>query len=88
MKKNNIILAICNDSYYRKHNSYPEEFQRTYAKEYYEFDTPEELIDKWCELDEGIWYWVLVNNQIICSGALDPDDIEILEDYFNISMED
>lgn len=52
------------------------------------FDTPKAFIRKWKRIVNekegpyGMWYWVLDNNEIICSGACDPGDIDIFEDYF------
>lgn len=59
---------------------------------YYAFDTAEEFIKKWLEIYDrpnGMWYWVLDmesphENKCICSGACDPDDIEIFNDYFGL----
>ena len=56
--------------------------------EKYTFDTPTEFIKKWYELDEGIWYSVCVDGEEICSGAVDPDDIDIFEEYFNTKFEE
>lgn len=55
---------------------------------YFAFDTIEDFINKWKRIINGeegpygMWYWVLVDNKLICSGACDPDDIEIFEEYF------
>lgn len=56
---------------------------------YYLFDTKEEFIQKWSELQNkpnGMWYWVLDNATLICSGAMDPDDILIFNDYWNTNF--
>lgn len=53
---------------------------------YYVFDTPEEFINKWqeiCEQPNGMWYWCVYDGECFCSGACDPDDIDIFENYFN-----
>lgn len=50
---------------------------------YYVFDTIEELIDKWEEIynkPNGMWYWCLDDGYCFCSGACDPDDIEIFKE--------
>ena len=52
---------------------------------YYVFDTMEEFINKWKEIYDkpnGMWYWCLDNGFCFCSGACDPDDIEIFEKHF------
>jgi hypothetical protein len=81
-----IMIAILDEDYLE--DNYPEEYNSNYAHETYTFDTPQEFIEKWYELDEGAWYWVLVGGEVICSGAVDPDDIEIFENYFGISFEE
>ena len=86
--KNKIMIAILDEKYYYKHHSYPEEYNSKYAHETYVFDTPEEFIKKWFEINEGDWYWVFAYGEEICSGAVDPDDIEVFEDYFNMSFEE
>lgn len=32
----------------------------------------------------GMWYWVVDDNNVILSGAIDPEDIDRLKDYFEI----
>ena len=83
--KYKIMVAILD---YDFEGDYPEVYNSSYAHESYTFDTPEEFIEKWYELDEGAWYWVYDKGEIICSGAVDPNDIEIFEDYFNMSFEE
>ena len=85
---NKIMVAILDYEYYEKHKSYPEEYNSRYAHTTYVFDTPQEFINKWYELYEGDWYWVFVNGEEILSGAVDPNDIETFEDYFNMSFEE
>lgn len=82
-----IMIAVLDDDYYLEHKSYPVEYNEDYAHEVYTFDTPQEFIKKWYELDEGAWYWVFVNSDIICAGAVDPDDIEGFEDYFGMKLQ-
>ncbi len=86
--KDKIMVAVLDYGYYIKHGSYPEDYNASYAHESYIFNTPEEFIKKWYELDEGAWYWVFVYGEEICSGALDPDDIETFEYHFNMSFEE
>jgi hypothetical protein len=44
-----------------------------------------------CEREEWIreygWTWVLDNGELICSGACDPGDEEIFEEYFGFEKE-
>ena len=83
-----IAMAILDYGYYTKHKEYPAEFNSDYAHKIYVFDTPEEFIQKWYEINEGDWYWVFVNGEEILSGAVDPDDIESFEYYFNMKFEE
>ncbi len=53
------------------------------------FNTPEEFIQKWLELDEnpeGMWYWVLDDGDCICSGAYDPCDIDGFKERWGESI--
>lgn len=55
---------------------------------YYAFTSLRDFIITWKKIVEnpdGMWYWVIdaINGNYICSGACDPYDIEIFEDYFN-----
>ena len=54
----------------------------------YTYDTEEEFIKDWLRIKEdpdSMWYWVFKDEEQICSGACDPDDIytflESFEDY-------
>lgn len=56
---------------------------------YYSFDTLGELIEEWERISENpdsMWYWVLDNGEVVCSGACDPDDYEIFEEVFDIPI--
>lgn len=59
---------------------------------YYAFNTQHEFFEAWEKMSEnpdGMWYWVMVDGKCICSGACDPGDIEIFNEYFNnISIHD
>lgn len=58
---------------------------------YYVFDTPEEFISKWeeiCYEPHGMWYWCLNDGECFCSGACDPNDIDIFEEYFGLGDKD
>ena len=51
---------------------------------YYIFDTMEEFINKWKEIlkiPHGMWYWCLDDGVCFCSGARDPDDINIFNEH-------
>jgi hypothetical protein len=85
--KDKIMMAILDDNYYLKHKDYPVEYNSNYAHEVYLFDTPEEFIQKWYDINEGDWYWVFVNGEEILSGAVDANDLESFEDYFGMELE-
>ena len=62
-------------------------FTGGYIHAYYAFDTVEDFIKKWKEIYEephGMWYWVLDNGELVCSGACDLMDIDIFEDYWGL----
>ena len=46
------------------------------------------LMEHLIEHPDGMWYWVLHEGKCICSGACDPDDMEIFENYFGITQEE
>lgn len=84
--KDKIFVALHDSDYCVLRDSYtfsaPPIFTGKHIREFYAFDTPEEFVAKWRELDEGAWYWVFDKGEIVCSGALDPNDIELFEDYW------
>ena len=66
---------------------FTDDFTGEYVHTYYAFDTVEEFLEKWEEIyDEpnGMWYWVLDDGELVCSGACDPYDIEIFEEHWGI----
>ena len=49
------------------------------------FNTPEDFVSKWLKIHDkpnGMWYWVLDDGECICSGACDPNDIEIFKRHW------
>ena len=66
---------------------FTDDFMGENIHEYYAFDTVEDFIKKWkeiCEEPNGMWYWVLDGECCICSGACDPCDIEIFNEYWGL----
>lgn len=58
---------------------------------YYAFDSVEEFLQKWKDfVDEpyGMWYWVIDEGKVICSGAVDPYDIEIFQEHWGLKEEE
>ena len=58
------------------------------------FDTPEEFLETFNRIIDseegpyGMWYWVLDHGEQICSGACDPDDIDIFEEHWNLNKKE
>lgn len=58
---------------------------------YYAFDSVEAFLQKWkefCDEPYGMWYWVIDEGTVVCSGAVDPGDIEIFEDHWGFTCEE
>lgn len=73
-----------------RYRYFTDDFTGDYVHTYYAFDTVEDFIKKWVEIyDEpnGMWYWVLDNGELVCSGACDPYDIEIFIDNWEEDKE-
>lgn len=59
---------------------------------YYAFDTPEEFMTAWRKMaycedgchPDGMWYWVLDNGKLICSGACDTYDEDIFIEHWGL----
>ena len=68
--------------------SFTDAFTGRSVNVYFAFDNPKDFIRKWNRIIDGkegpygMWYWVLDNNKLICSGACDPNDVDIFMDYF------
>lgn len=53
----------------------------------YEFDTMKEFMETWKKISDDpitMWYWVYDGENIVCSGAIDPNDEEIFTEYFEM----
>ena len=61
---------------------------------YYAFDTPAEFFKKWQSFHDyksggepdSMWYWVLDNGELVCSGACDPNDEDVFEEFWGESL--
>lgn len=86
LPKGKIVMAFVNDEDPEKDwEHFTDDWRGNDIRTYYAFDTPEEFMRAWRKMEEdpdGMWYWVLVDGQLICSGACDPNDEEIFADYF------
>ena len=84
--RDKIMIAVLDDGYYEEKGSYPEEFTDILPHAAFVFDTPEDFFQKWYELPEGAWYWCFDKGELFCSGAIDPSDIEIFKEHFDMSF--
>lgn len=83
------VLVLDEPEFFKLFSEYPEEFKEEYPHKKYEFKTPKEFVEHWYELPEGNWYWVYHgDNNLVCSGACDPNDLEIFEEYFGDALEE
>ena len=87
--KGKIVMAFTDpvDDDNEPYKYFTEKFTGKGIHTYYAFDTPEEFVQKWKKIQgkpNGMWYWVMDNEKLICSGACDPDDIMIFENHWNI----
>lgn len=97
MKYENKIVMAFTDPDENLDNPY-EVFTDNYVEDnvkiMFVFDTPEEFLETFNRIinDEegpyGMWYWVLDHGEQICSGACDPNDIDIYEEHWNLNKED
>ena len=56
---------------------------------YYAFNTPEEFMEAWKEMrdnPDGMWYWVMEDENLICSGACDYMDEDIFIEHWDLKM--
>lgn len=66
---------------------FTDEFTGEGVHTWYTFNDVEAFINTWIRLYDkpnGMWYWVLDDGKCICSGACDPDDIDIFIDYWHL----
>lgn len=76
------VMILDSEEYFNLGNlGYPEEFKESLPHKKYEFNSPKEFVEHWYGM-EGDWYWVFHAGELICSGAIDPNDIEIFEEHF------
>lgn len=80
-------VAEDEDPYY----TFTDNFTGQNVNVYFAFDTVEEFLTAWKQIAYGkdgpfgMWYWVLDNGHLVCSGACDTGDIDIFKDYWEIS---
>jgi hypothetical protein len=78
-----VVIILDTEEYFGLGNvGYPEHFEKGMPHKKYLFENPNDFIEKCYELPEGQWYWVFHNGELICSGAIDPGDIELFEEHF------
>jgi len=58
----------------------------TRSRDFEAFETPKEFLDSWKVLvqkPDGMWYWIIDNGEIFCSGPVDVNDIYCIVDHFD-----
>ena len=97
MKYENKIIMAFTDPDERLDNPYStftDNFVEDNVKIMFVFDTPEEFLQTFNRIinDEegpyGMWYWVLDHGKQICSGACDPNDIDVYEEHWNLNKKE
>lgn len=94
--ENKIVMAFTDpdESLDNPYSTFTDNYVEDNVKIMFVFDTPEEFLQTFNRIinDEegpyGMWYWVLDHGKQICSGACDPNDIDIYEEYWNLTEED
>lgn len=83
--KGKIVMAFAYDE---SHDYFTDDFDpKNPLVSYYAFNSPKAFMDAWKEKvkkPDSMWYFVLNGDFCVCSGACDPGDIEIFEEYFAI----
>lgn len=94
--ENKIVMAFTDpdENLNNPYSTFTDNYVEDNVKIMFVFDTPEEFLQTFNRIinDEegpyGMWYWVLDHGKQICSGACDPNDIDIYEEYWNLTEED
>lgn len=82
-----IIMAFVDNDRDDYHDFFTDEFLGKEIISYYAFSDADSFLEKWREIagnPDGMWYWVLIDGEVICSGACDPGDEEIFAEYFAV----
>lgn len=82
------VMVLNEPEYFKLFNEYPEDFKEEFPHTKYEFKTPKEFVEHWYDFPEGNWYWAYHGKYLMCSGAIDPNDTEIFEEYFENAFDD
>ena len=97
MKYENKIIMAFTDPDERlddPYSTFTDNYIEDNVKIMFVFDTPEEFLETFNRIinDEegpyGMWYWVLDHGKQICSGACDPNDIDVYEEHWNLNKEE
>lgn len=77
------------DTEHRASDSFDNYYRGAAVCSFYAFDSVEDFVAKWKEISEdpdSMWYWCydgeIRDENCFCSGACDPDDIEIFREHF------
>lgn len=81
-----IVMAFADDAEASKDGGrLTDDFGKAAIRTYYAFDSVEDFMKAWYKMadnPDGMWYWVLDSETLVCSGACDPSDEEIFADHF------
>lgn len=87
-----IVMAFVDDSDSSKDGEhFTDDFRGKDIRTYYAFDTVDEFMEAWYKMSDdpdGMWYWVLDNGKLICSGACDPNDDESFGEHFGFDADE
>lgn len=94
--KNKIIMAFTDpdDNLDDPYSTFTDNFVEDNVKIMFVFDTPEEFLQTYNRIINneegpyGMWYWVLDHGKQICSGACDPNDIDVYEEHWNLNKKE
>lgn len=93
LPKGKVIMTFADDSDpNRDYENFKDDFTPKRLQTYHAFDSMYDFIDYWQNMlydntIEGMWYYVLVDNELILCGACDPDDIESFKEYIPTDLE-
>lgn len=82
-----IIVCFADDS--KRPASFKDNFDGKDIMHYHAFDTINDFMTWWIPQTEnwdGMWYYVFDNGVQICSGAVDPYDVDIWREHFGTDI--
>ena len=94
--KNKIVMVFTDpdDNLDNPYEVFTDNYVEDNARRIFIFDTVADFLSTFYNIINdvegpyGMWYWVLDNGKQICSGACDPNDIEIFEEHWNLNKKE